>query len=88
MFVYCWFSGQYYRREEVSYRNRPSSRTDSDYHRRYSPVSLLDYSAQIEMLDPQESMMFRIIYFQNYSIILFIAYIFICFIREKFPFKI
>lgn len=51
------FSGQYYRREDVNYRNRPSSRTDSDYHRRYSPVPFQDYSAHIEMLDPLESML-------------------------------
>lgn len=52
-----FFSSQYYRREEVNYRNRPSSRTDSDYHRRYSPVPF-DYAAHIEMLDPLESMTF------------------------------
>jgi len=51
-----FFSGHYYRKEEVSYRNRPSSRTDSDYHRRYSPIPVQDYSAHIEMLDPLESM--------------------------------
>lgn len=51
------FSSQNYRGDEVVYRNRPSSRTDSDYNRRYySPVPFQDYSAHIEMLDPLESM--------------------------------
>ncbi|XP_050538413.1 uncharacterized protein LOC126903883 isoform X4 [Daktulosphaira vitifoliae] len=43
----------YYRREDINYK-RPPSRTDSDYHRRYSPVPFQDYSTHIEMLDPYE----------------------------------
>ncbi|XP_003241201.1 protein transport protein Sec16B isoform X1 [Acyrthosiphon pisum] len=56
-------SGQYYRRED--YRNRPSSRTDSDYHRRYSPVPFQDYSAHIEMLDPLERRSFLLKFREN-----------------------
>lgn len=50
-----FLSSQYYRREDSIYRNRPPSRTDSDYHRRYSPVPIQDYTTHIEMLDPLES---------------------------------
>lgn len=57
-YAFFFFSSQYYRREEVNYRNRPSSRTDSDYHKRYSPVPFQDCSAYIEMLDPLKSMKF------------------------------
>ncbi|XP_050443155.1 uncharacterized protein LOC126847123 isoform X2 [Adelges cooleyi] len=47
-------SNNYFKREDSSYRNRPSSRTDSDYHRRYSPVPIQDCMAQIDMLNPVE----------------------------------
>lgn len=56
----CIFSGQYYRKDDTSYRNRPSSRTDSDY-RRYSSSPILDYTAYIELLDPSESMKFFVL---------------------------
>lgn len=56
----CIFSGQYYRKDDTNYRNRPSSRTDSDY-RRYSSSPILDYTAYIELLDPSESMKFFVL---------------------------
>lgn len=37
-------------------RNRSPNRTDSDYRRNSSPVTIQDYSAHIKTFDPSESM--------------------------------
>lgn len=60
MYYFCFFSGQYYRRDDFGIRIRPSSRTDSDYHRRFSSSPFPDYSGNnisyyIEMMDPLKS---------------------------------